>query len=185
MSTLAEIFLKPRSQYSKYSEISIHVFGFALCSLESCFFRVRLSPAFLAPEWGLTTPHRTDGDLTTSEENDRTGVTCQPRASSLEFISSNNKGTPPHLFGSRRMISVDQDSSSNISGDIEWMSTRKRNTRSPMILKSGHWRRGLLLDLGLWSILTSFHPNRPQLASGCLDQEFRGRRKDVSYKSRY
>lgn len=156
MSTLAEMSLNSRSQYSKHSEISIYVFGFALCSVESCFFRVRLSPAFLAPEWGLTTPHRTDRDLTKSEENDRTGITCQPRSSSFELISSNNKGTPPLLFGSRRMISIDQDSSSNNSGDIEWMSIRKRDTRSPMILKSDHWPRGLLCDLGLWSILQIF-----------------------------
>lgn len=147
MSTLSDMSLNYRSQYIKHSEISINVFEFALCSLESCFFCVRLSPAFLAAEWGLTTPHRTDGDLTKSEESDRTGISCEPRSSSLEFISSNNKGTPPLLFGSRRMISIDQDSSSNNSGDIEWISTRKPDTRSPMILKSGHWTRGLLWDL--------------------------------------
>lgn len=154
MSTLSDMSLNYRSQYIKHSEISINFFGFALCSLESCFFCVRLSPAFLAAEWGLTIPHRTDGDLTKSEESDRTGISCEPRSSSLEFISSNNKGTPPLLFGSRRMISIDQDSSSNNSGDIEWISTRKPDTRSPMILKSGHWT--IVVRLGIQSLPPRF-----------------------------
>lgn len=64
------------------------------------------------------------------------------------------------------MRSIDQDSASNISREIEWMSTIKQDTRRV---------RGLLWDLGLWSTLTNFHQNRPRLAYGCLGQEFCGR----------
>lgn len=44
---------------------------------------------------------------------------------------------------------------------------------------------GSVVRLGALEHPTNFRPNRPRLAYGCLGQELRGRRKDVSYKSRY